>query len=93
MVADAQGYHPHLNVHLNNTTVSSSLNDTRLLTTKSCEVSSQIAAAFVAYHNPPSDFGRDAFPTEMGCQPPVDIYRLTHSTYLPPSARSHQYVY
>lgn len=39
MVADAQGYHPHLKVHLNGVTVSSSLNDTRLLTTKSCEVS------------------------------------------------------
>jgi hypothetical protein len=40
MVADVQGYHPHLKVHLNNVTVSSSLNDTRLLTTTSCEVSS-----------------------------------------------------
>ncbi len=40
VVADAEGYHPHLKVHLNSMTVSSSLNDTRLLTTKSCEVSS-----------------------------------------------------
>jgi hypothetical protein len=39
MVADAQGYRPHLDVHLNNVTVSSSLNDIRLLTANSCEVS------------------------------------------------------
>jgi hypothetical protein len=39
MVADAQGYRQHLKVHLNNVTVSSSLNDIRLLTTESCEVS------------------------------------------------------
>ncbi len=39
IVADAQGYRPHLKVHLNNVTVSSSLNDIRLLTTESCEVS------------------------------------------------------
>jgi len=39
MVADAQGYRPHLKVYLNNATVSSSLNDIRLLTTESCEVS------------------------------------------------------
>ncbi len=39
IVADVQGYHPYLKVHLNSMTVSSSLNDTRLLTTKSCEVS------------------------------------------------------
>jgi hypothetical protein len=93
MVADAQGYHPHLNVHLNNVTVSSSLNDTRLLTTKSCEVSLFMPAVSVAYPNPPSDFGRDAVPSQMGCQPPVDIYRLTQSTYILSSARSHQYVY
>jgi hypothetical protein len=40
MVADAQGYHPRLKVHLNSMTVSSSLNDTRLLNAKSCEVGS-----------------------------------------------------
>ena len=40
MVADAQGYHPHLNIHVNSMTLSSSLNDTRLLTTKYCEVGS-----------------------------------------------------
>lgn len=39
MVADAQGYRPHLKVYLNSVTVSSSLNDIRLLTTESCEVS------------------------------------------------------
>ncbi|KAH9985984.1 hypothetical protein BJV74DRAFT_946145 [Russula compacta] len=42
VVADAQGYHPHLKVHLNNVTVSSSLNDIRLLATKSCEISGEM---------------------------------------------------
>ena len=39
MVADAQGYHPLLEVHLDGVTVSSSLNDIRVLTTESCRVS------------------------------------------------------
>ncbi|KAI0288543.1 hypothetical protein BC826DRAFT_1107677 [Russula brevipes] len=42
MVADAQGYHPHLKVHLNGVTVSSSLNEIRLLTAKSCEISGEM---------------------------------------------------
>ncbi len=39
MVADARGYHPLLEVHLDSVTVSSSLNDVRVLTTESCRVS------------------------------------------------------
>ena len=39
MVADDEGYHPLLEVHLDSVTVSSSLNDIRVLTTESCRVS------------------------------------------------------
>ena len=39
MVADARGFHPLLEVHLDSVTVSSSLNDIRVLTTESCRVS------------------------------------------------------
>ncbi|KAF8271516.1 hypothetical protein EI94DRAFT_1770350 [Lactarius quietus] len=42
MVADAQGYHPLLEVHLDNVTVSSSLNDIRVLTTESCRMSGEL---------------------------------------------------
>ncbi|KAH9083360.1 hypothetical protein EDB83DRAFT_2538792 [Lactarius deliciosus] len=42
MVADAQGYHPLLEVHLDSVTVSSSLNDVRVLTTESCRVSGEL---------------------------------------------------
>ncbi|KAI9507443.1 hypothetical protein F5148DRAFT_1205043 [Russula earlei] len=42
IVADSEGYHPCLSVHLNGVTVSSSLNDIRLLTAKSCEISGEM---------------------------------------------------
>lgn len=86
VVADAQGYHPHLKVHLNDVTVSSSLNDIRLLATKSCKVRRWNTAASAVRVDVPSDLRRDAFPTEMGRWPPVDIHRLTQSTYLLPSS-------
>ena len=66
MVADAQGYRPHLKVYLNSATVSSSLNDIRLLTTESCEVSRSQRPTSVSQSHVPSDFGRIAFSTEMG---------------------------
>lgn len=42
MVADAQGCHPLLEVHLDNMTVSSRLNDIHVLTTESCRVSGEL---------------------------------------------------
>ncbi|KAH9055046.1 hypothetical protein EDB87DRAFT_1580073 [Lactarius vividus] len=42
MVADAQGYHPLLEVHMDSVTVSSSLNDVRVLTTESCRISGEL---------------------------------------------------
>jgi hypothetical protein len=76
MVADARGYHPHLKFHLNGVTVSSSLNDIRLLTAKSCEVRRLSAAASVTHADVSSGFGRDALPAEMGCCPSVDVHNL-----------------
>jgi hypothetical protein len=60
MVADAQGYRPHLDVHLNNVTVSSSLNDIRLLTATSCEVSR---------YEPPHQLRHLTFPQVSGEMP------------------------
>ncbi|KAI0267154.1 hypothetical protein BC834DRAFT_969170 [Gloeopeniophorella convolvens] len=42
MVADAEGYHPLLEVHLDSVSVSSSLNDIRVLTAESCRVSADM---------------------------------------------------
>lgn len=39
MVATPRGYEPTLNVHLDTVTVTSSLNDIRLITAESCVVS------------------------------------------------------
>ncbi|KAI0300988.1 hypothetical protein B0F90DRAFT_1720731 [Multifurca ochricompacta] len=42
MVADAQGYHTLLEVHLDSVTISSSLNDIQVLTTESCRISGEM---------------------------------------------------
>ena len=93
MVADSQGYHPLLEVHLDCVTVSSSLNDIRVLTTESCRVSGSKQQHTKVRADNLLGFGRAALPTEMERQPPVDIQYITPPPYLLPSTRSHQHVH
>lgn len=69
MVADAQGYHPLLEVDLDSVTVSSSLNDIRLLTARSCKVSRcgcQDTTVSLPYVDIRPGFRGDAISIEMG---------------------------
>ena len=93
MVADTQGYHPLLEVHLDSVTVSSSLNDIRVLTTESCRVSGCKRQNTRVRADDLLDFGRAAVPTEMERQPPVGIPYITPPPCLFSSARSHQHVH
>ena len=70
MVADAQGHQPLLEVHLDSVTVSSSLNDIRVLTTESCRVSGckrWKAGVSVVRADIALVLGPVAIPTEMEC--------------------------
>jgi hypothetical protein len=77
MVADTHGYHPLLDVYLDRVTVSSSLNDVRLLTTRCCKVSGckchDIGICSSCRH---AGFREDAVPVEMGRSSPVGIQPL-----------------
>ena len=49
MVATARGYEPTLNVHLDTVTVTSSLNDIRILTADSCVVRIEVHLDVIIY--------------------------------------------
>ena len=50
MIATERGYEPSLNVHLDTVTVTSSLNDIRLITAESCVVRCELPSSLVWNH-------------------------------------------